>query len=100
MQEKITVCEPQKGVHMQNTMELFKKALEIQPSAKAWCDELGLSKHALAVAKTRGRLSPAVAGGLAIKLGENPVQWMALAAMEAEPESTLKQELLRRVTSL
>jgi len=85
---------------MQNTMELFKKALEKQPNAKAWCDELGLSKHALAVAKTRGRLSPAVAGSLAIKLGENPIQWIAIAALEAEPESTNKRTLMQCVTSL
>lgn len=81
---------------MQTTMDLFAKALEFQPSAEAWCKELGLSKSALAVAKHRGRLAPAVAGGIAIKLGENPTQWVAIAALEAEPESPLTAQLKAR----
>lgn len=78
---------------MQNTMELLNKALTVQPSAKAWCDKLGLSRNTLAVGKIRGRLSPAIAGCIAIELGENPEQWIAVAALEAEPESTLLQRL-------
>lgn len=74
---------------MQTTMDLYEKALKFQPSAEAWCKDLGLSKSALAVAKHRGRLAPAVAGTLAIKLGENPAQWIAIAALEAEPASPL-----------
>jgi len=85
---------------MKTTMELFSKALEFQPSAEAWCKDLGLSRSALAVAKHRGRLAPAVAGGIAIKLGENPMQWIAIAAMEAEPESSNKKRLMDCVTSL
>jgi hypothetical protein len=81
-------------------MDLFSKALEIQPSAKVWCDELGLSRNTLATAKIRGRLSPGIAGGIAMKLGENPIEWIAIAALEAEPESSYKKELLQRVTSL
>lgn len=85
---------------MQTTMELLQKALAVQPSAKAWCDELGMTRNTLAVAKIRGRLSPIIAGGIAMKIGENPIQWMALAALEAEPESGTKKKLLRRLTSL
>jgi len=85
---------------MQNTMDLFSKALKIQPSAKMWCDELGLSRNTLATAKIRGRLSPAIAGGIAMKLGENPIQWIAIAALEAEPESSYKKRLMDCVTSL
>lgn len=80
---------------MRNTMELLDKALAVEPSAKAWCDKLGLSRNTLAVGKVRGRLSPAIAGGLAMELGEDPQHWIAIAALEAEPESTLLQRLKR-----
>ncbi len=84
---------------MQNTMELLSKALTIQPSAKEWCDKLGLSKDALAVGKFRGRLSPAIAGGLAIELGESPEHWIAVAALEAEPETELLARLKKSANS-
>lgn len=85
---------------MQTTMDLFSKAIAFQPSAEAWCRELGLSKSTLSVAKVRGRLSPCIAGALAIKLGEDATKWIAIAALEAEPESSYKTALLSRVTSL
>lgn len=84
---------------MQTTMDLFARALEIQPSAEAWCKDLGLSRSALAVAKHRGRLAPIVAGGIAMKLGESPAHWMAIAAIEAEPESPLLKTLKTRAES-
>jgi hypothetical protein len=86
--------------NMQTTMELFTKALKFQPSAEAWCKDLKLSRSALAVAKHRGRLAPAVAGAIAMKLGENAPKWIAIAAMEAEPESSTKKALMRQLTSL
>lgn len=78
------------------TLDLLERAFAINPSPKAWCDELKLSRAALNVAKTRGRLSPSIAGGLAIKLGESPAQWIAIAALEAEPQSPLLDTLKRR----
>ncbi|WP_198674918.1 hypothetical protein [Rhodoferax ferrireducens] len=88
-----------KGAKMNTTMELFQQALTVEPSAKAWCDELGVSRNTLAVAKIRGRLSPALAGGIAMKLGESPEHWIAVAALEAEPESTLLQRLRKSQAS-
>lgn len=85
---------------MQTTMELFSKALQYQPSAEAWCKELQLGKSTLAVAKHRGRLAPGVAGAIAMKLGENAPKWIAIAAMEAEPESKTKKALMKQITSL
>lgn len=82
------------------SLDLLTKALAINPSPKAWCDELQLNRTALNVAKNRGRLSPAIAGGLAMKLGENAMQWIAIAAMEAEPDSKTKKRLLKQITSL
>ena len=45
------------------------------------------------MAQKRGRLSPVLAGHFAMKLGENPEHWIAVAALEAEPESSLLEEL-------
>lgn len=75
------------------TLELLNKALAINPSPKHWCDKLQMHRSVLNCARNRGRLSPAIAGGLAIELGEDAQQWIAVAALEAEPESTLLQRL-------
>lgn len=75
------------------TLDLLNKALAINPSPKAWCDALKLTRSALNVARSRGRLSPVIAGGLAIQLGEPPEKWMVIAAMEAEPDSPLLTQL-------
>lgn len=77
---------------MQNTMQLLNKALAVK-RASHWANELDLSSGTFTNAKNRGRLSPTLAGKLAMKLGENPEQWIAIAALEAEPESSLLEEL-------
>ena len=77
---------------MNTTMELFEKALTIQRAAD-WAREFNLTRGALSIAKKQRRLSPVLAGNFAIKLGENPEHWIAVAALEAEPDSTLLQRL-------
>lgn len=77
---------------MPNTMELLDKALATK-RASHWCREMNLTDAALTNARKRGRLSPTLAGNFAMKLGENPEQWIAIAALEAEPESTLLEQL-------
>ncbi len=77
---------------MQTTMELFEKALTVQRAAD-WAREFNLTRGALSIAKKQRRLSPVLAGNFAIKLGEDPEHWVAIAALEAEPESTLLQRL-------
>lgn len=77
---------------MQTTMDLFSKALTVQHAA-AWAREFNLTRAALSIAKKQGRLSPVLAGNLAIKLGEDPEYWVAVAALEAEPESELLARL-------
>ncbi len=77
---------------MPKTMELLDKALEIKRAA-SWCREFNLTEAALSLARKRGRLSPTLAGNFAIKLGESPEQWIAIAALEAEPDSPLLDEL-------
>jgi hypothetical protein len=76
-------------------MQLLDKALAIEPSASEWCRKLGVTRSAIAVAKTRGRLSTLLAGGIAAQLGEDPKDWITVAAMEAEPESPAKKALMR-----
>ena len=78
---------------MPNTMQLLDQALQKQ-RASAWARELNLTESAFSIAKKRGRLSPVLAGNLAIKLGENPEHWIAIAALEAEPNSELLAQLL------
>lgn len=77
---------------MQNTMELLSKALDVK-RASHWAFDLNLSTGTFSQAKKRGRLSPVIAGNIAIELGESPEHWMAIAAMEAEPESPLLERL-------
>ena len=84
---------------MQTTQDLLTKALTMHTAAK-WADTLDLTRQTFANAKRRGRLSPVLAGHIAMKLGENPTQWIAIAALEAEPESSNKKRLMDCVTSL
>lgn len=75
---------------MQTTVELLGAALE-KKSAAQWCRELGLNRVALNVAKQREKLSPSIAGALALSLGEPAEKWIVIAALEAERETPCKQ---------
>lgn len=77
---------------MQTTMELLNRALEIKRAA-TWANELNITRATFSMAKTKQRLSPVLAGSLAIKLGESAEHWIAIAALEAEPETPLLQVL-------
>lgn len=83
---------------MQKTMDLWAKALERQHAA-AWARVFNMTPAALSTAKKQGRLSPVLAGNVAIELGENPEHWIAVAALEAEKESELLARLKNRVNS-
>ena len=65
---------------MTSTIQLLEKALQSKRAAD-WCRDLNISTAAFAQAKKRGRLSPLLAGNIAIDLGENPDHWMAVAAI-------------------
>jgi plasmid maintenance system antidote protein VapI len=92
IKKKITISNHWR-LTMQKSMELFDRAMVFEPSAKAWCEKLGVSRNTLAAAKVRGKLSPALAGNLAIELGENAEHWIAIAAIEAEKKSPLLERL-------
>lgn len=81
---------------MQTTMTLLDAALSQQP-APFWTEKLQLSRGALHTAKTRGHLSPAIAGVLAEELGEDMQKWIVIAALESERDSACKNTLLRKI---
>jgi len=81
---------------MQTTMNLLATALKIEP-IPAWTKKLGLSAQALYNARDRGHLSPAIAGALAEELGQDPDQWIVVAALESERDSTCKTRMIKRL---
>lgn len=80
---------------MQTTMNLLDAALKQHP-APFWTEKLKLSRSAIHTAKTRGNLSPAIAGALAEELGEDSKDWMVIAALESERDSACKERMLKR----
>lgn len=81
---------------MQSTMTLLDAALRTGKGASDWARDLGLNRNALNTARNRGHLSPAIAGALAEKLGDDPQKWIVIAALESEKESACKETMLRR----
>ena len=79
---------------MPTTLALLEKALSTK-RASIWARELNLDRSAIAQAKKRGRLSPTMAGALAVHMAEDPIKWTAIAAVEAEPESPLRAQLVK-----
>lgn len=78
---------------MHSTIELFEKALEKQHAA-AWAREFNLDRSSFSHVKKQGRLSPVLAGNIAAALGEDPMEWIAIAALEAEKDSEQLERLL------
>ena len=81
---------------MQNTMNLLASALQVE-TIPAWTKKLGLSSQALYNAKERGHLSPAIAGALASELGQDPKEWIVVAALESERESACKTRMVKQL---
>jgi bacterioferritin (cytochrome b1) len=52
-----------------------------------------ITQATLNSAKRNGKLSPMLAGNLAIDLGEDARYWMSIAALETERDSTLRERL-------
>jgi hypothetical protein len=77
-----------------STMALLRLALA-SAGLVAWARRLGLSEQALRTARSRGRLSPAIAGALALEMHEDPGVWMVVAALETERESACKTRMQR-----
>ncbi len=81
-----------RGIYMQSTMELFNKALEVK-QASAWARDFNITPETFSMAKKAGRLSPLLAGNIAMELGEDTDHWIAVAALEAQKPSPLLARL-------
>ncbi|MBT2303803.1 hypothetical protein J7E70_25495 [Variovorax paradoxus] len=79
---------------MPTTMDLLELALE-NSNLRALSLALGLSEEALRTARSRGRLSPLLAGSLAEELGQDPAKWIVIAVLENERESASRTRMLR-----
>ncbi|MFS2205135.1 hypothetical protein [Variovorax sp. Varisp36] len=82
---------------MQTTMNLLEQAFSLHP-APFWTAKLKLARQTLHTAKTRGHLSPAIAGALAEELGQDPDRWIVVAALESERNSACKERMVKRLT--
>lgn len=82
---------------MHATATLIEKAYAMDPSPAAWGKKLGISRTTVAAARTRGRASPTLAGALAAELGESVEHWVALAALDGEPETPAKSKLMAQL---
>ena len=80
---------------MQTTLELLEQALK-QRNASEWAAHLRLTPSALRTARTRGHLSPAIAGALAEELGLDAQKWIVIAALESERDSACKSRMVRK----
>jgi len=81
---------------MNTTKDLLDRALKMQP-AKQWCERYNISQSYFATTKKRGHLSPALAGNIAIDLGEDAKQWMIISALETERENDMNKRLRERL---
>ena len=72
------------------TSELLEKALKLKTVSK-WGRRLKTTPNMLTEARSKGRLSPIFAGNLAIDMEEDAVKWMAIAVLEIERKSEIKQ---------
>lgn len=81
---------------MHTTMHLLEQALQMHP-APYWHDKLQLSRNALHTAKARGNISPAIAGALAEEMGQDPKEWIVVAALESERDSACKERMLKKM---
>lgn len=84
---------------MQTTMNLLERAIAVAP-IPTWTAKLKLSRDAIATAKHRGKLSPVIAGGLALELNEDPQKWMTLAIIEGEKPSAAKDLLVKQLRKI
>lgn len=83
---------------METTMNLLDRALTVK-SIGEWTSDLGLSGKALYNAQYRRHLSPAIAGDIAERLGEDVDSWIVVAALESERDSACKTRMVRRLAS-
>jgi hypothetical protein len=80
---------------MNQTMKLLEKALEKKPIPE-WTKELQLSRDAISTSKSKGHLSPTIAGAMAESLGLDAIKWIAVAALESARDSACTARMKRK----
>ena len=82
---------------MTKTIELLDKYATAHPaqSMRQLSMTLGFNPTTLGTAKSRGQLSPTVAGMIARAVGEDVMYWVAIAGLEAEKQSPKGDHLLK-----
>lgn len=84
---------------MQSTMTLLKQALEVAP-IPTWTAKLHLSRDAISNAKSKGHLTPVIAGAMAAELNEDVATWTTLAVIEGAKDSPAKRALVKKLNSV
>lgn len=79
---------------MDSTMALWQKALAMKHQS-AWARTLNVSPSTFSQATKTGRLSPLLAGNIALEVGEDPEHWISVAALE-QAATGKDQDLLAR----
>ncbi len=83
---------------MNRSIQILEKALE-KKTATEWAKTLNITPETFSMAKKQGRVSPVLAGNLAIELGEDVAEWMMTAALESERKDELLSRLKSRVNN-
>jgi hypothetical protein len=81
---------------MKNTLQLLEKAVSKKKPAE-WARLYNITQATITNARKSGHLSPALTGNLAIDLGEDAREWIAIAVMETEREGPLKDRLIEKM---
>lgn len=81
---------------MPKTIDLLQRALEIK-TVSDWARTFNIVPSTITNARRQGRLSPALAGNLAMELGEDVTTWMLAANLENEREALLMDRLRNAV---
>ena len=84
---------------MQSTMTLLNRALAVAPIPE-WTAKLHLSRDAISNAKSKGHLTPVIAGALAAELNDDVAQWTTLAVIEGAKDSPAKRALVRKLNAM
>ena len=75
------------------TIDLLDRAVSKAKSERSLALELGLAPTALSTARSRGKLSTAIAVVLAQREGEDVTQWAIQAVEENEKSDPLRRKL-------
>lgn len=79
---------------MHGSAELLDKALLARPAVE-WAKLFGVNKSTITRAKQAEKLSPALAGAFAMELNEPVDYWVAVAGLEQERSSGIRERVIK-----